>query len=394
MKNLSKQQARKLIVLCNDFHHAKKPKSIDATIDSFNTLGYVQIDTISVVNRAHLHVLWSRNHHFNQSHLEMLFENKNIFEYWSHAAAMLPMKDYQYSLYRKQQIANGDRHWHKRTSEMIEMMAHVKATITSQGPKKSSDFKHKRKTNSGWWDWKPAKLALEQLFMEGDLMVLKRQGFQKVYDLAENIISKEVTGSVPTTEEFCRHLIKRYLFAQGIGTAENIAYLRKGLKPIVQNCLLKMLEEGLLEKVCVDNQEYYALPERLALLNNRLQKKLHILSPFDNMLIQRKRLKELFDYDYQIECYVPAAKRRYGYFCLPLLYGDELVGRIDCKAYRKERVLKVNALFQEKPIKNHEKYQADLQQALIEFAAFNQCDEVVLKRSKACFAQSSQRPRR
>lgn len=255
MLNLSKQQARKLIILCNDFHHHKKHKSIDATIESFNTLGYVQIDTISVVNRAHLHVLWSRNQHFNQSHLETLFENKTIFEYWSHAAAMLPMKDYQYSLFRKQQIANGDRHWHKRTAQMIEMMAHVKATIASQGPKKSSDFKYKRESKSQWWDWKPAKLALEQLFMEGDLMVLKRQGFQKVYDLTGNIISKEVNDSVPTTEEFCRHLIKRYLFAQGIGTAENIAYLRKGLKPIVQSSLLQMFESGQLKKVCVNKQK-------------------------------------------------------------------------------------------------------------------------------------------
>lgn len=121
------------------------------------------------------------------------------------------------------------------------------------------------------------------------------------------------------------------------------------------------------------------MPERLALLDNRLQTKLHILSPFDNMVIQRKRLKELFNYDYQIECYVPAVKRRYGYFCLPILYGSELVGRIDCKAHRKERVLKVNALFQEKDIKNKEKYTAHLQQALIEFAAFNECDEVILK---------------
>ena len=134
-----------------------------------------------------------------------------------------------------------------------------------------------------------------------------------------------------------------------------------------------------LEKVSVNQQEYYALPERLTLLDNRLQKKIHILSPFDNMVIQRKRLTELFDYDYQIECYVPAVKRKFGYFCLPVLYGNELVGRIDCKAHRKDRVLKVNAIFQEKAIKDNEKYQTHLQQALIGFAIFNQCDEVVFE---------------
>jgi uncharacterized protein YcaQ len=103
----------------------------------------------------------------------------------------------------------------------------------------------------------------------------------------------------------------------------------------------------------------------------------HILSPFDNLVIQRKRLKQLFNFDYQIECYVPEAKRKFGYFCLPILYGSELVGRIDCKAHRKQRCLKVNAIFQEKPIKDKVKYQNNLKQALTEFAAFNQCDEVV-----------------
>jgi uncharacterized protein YcaQ len=129
--------------------------------------------------------------------------------------------------------------------------------------------------------------------------------------------------------------------------------------------------------VVVNKKEYFALPERLSLLNNRLNRKTHILSPFDNLLIQRKRLNCFFDYDYQIECYVPAAKRRFGYFCLPILFGDELVGRIDCKAHRKERVLSVNAMYQEKNIKNIDRYKQSLQQELNEFAKFNQCDEVV-----------------
>ncbi len=378
MHILSKQQARKLIVLCNDFHHNKKSKTLDATMESFNALGYVQIDTISVVNRAHLHVLWSRNQHFKESHLDSLFESKEIFEYWSHAAAMLPIKDYRFSLIRKQQIANGDIHWFKNKPEM---MSHVKDIIAKEGAKKSSDFKHKRKVNSGWWDWKPAKIALEQLYMEGQLMVKKRQGFQKMYELTEKLLPTEIITSMPTNEEYCQHLIKRYLYTQGIGSAENIAYLRKGLKPSVHKSLIQMYEAGELEKVSVNKQEYYALPERLSLLNNRLQTKVHILSPFDNMVIQRKRLSELFDYDYQIECYVPDAKRKFGYFCLPILYGNELVGRIDCKAHRKERILKVKAVFKEKIIKNNEKYQIKLKQALIDFAEFNQCDEVVFEKN-------------
>ena len=376
MQYLSKQQARKLIVLCNDFHHNKKLKSAKGTLTSINALGYVQIDTISVVNRAHLHVLWSRNHHFKQEHLDTLFDQKQMFEYWSHAAAMLPMKDYNYSLFRKHQLANGAKHWHKRNPKM---MAQVKEIISKEGAKKSSDFKYERESKSQWWDWKPAKLALEQLFMEGELMVEKRQGFQKLYNLTERILPVDIIPAIPSTEEFCRYLIKRYLFTQGIGTAEQIAYLRKGLKSLIHTCMLQMHNEGELNKVIVNKNEYFALPERLLLLKNRLNRKVHILSPFDNLLIQRKRLNILFDYDYQIECYVPAPKRRFGYFCLPILFGDELVGRIDCKAHRKERVLSVNAMYQEKDIQNSDQYQHGLQQALNEFAEFNECDKIVIQ---------------
>lgn len=373
MLTLGQQQARKLIVLCNDFHHSKKLKSVDATLKSIKALGYVQLDTISVVNRAHLHVLWSRNHHFKQEHLETLFATKKIFEYWAHAAALLPMEDYRYSIIRKKQITDGEVHWFKRKPEM---MAEVKQVIASEGPKKSSDFKHKRQSKSQWWDWKPAKLALEQLYMEGDLMVKNRQAFHKLYDLTDKVLPADVVTSVPTTGEFCRHLIYRYLDSQGLGNAENIAYLRKGLKPEVQLHLDEMVSEGGLIKVIVQQQKYYALPKSLSLLNNRLMKQVHILSPFDNLVIQRKRLKELFDYDYQIECYVPASKRKFGYFCLPILYGGEFVGRIDCKAYRKQKVLQINTIYQEKKIKNKEQYQDKLNQSLQKFAEFNQCEEL------------------
>ena len=373
MQHLSKQHARKLIVLSNDFHHPKKLQSVAATLNSIESLAYVQIDTISVVNRAHLHVLWSRNHHFNESHLAALFEQKKVFEYWSHAAAVLPMKDYHFSLLRKQQIADGDKHWHQCDPKMMYV---VKQTIAQEGAKKSSDFKHERKQKSQWWDWKPAKLALEQLFMQGDLMVAERQGFQKVYDLRARVLPVATNTSKPSTHAFCRYLIQSYLYTQGMATVEHIAYLRKGLKADIKACVEQMYGDNELEKVAVNKLEYYVLPERLDLLNKRQNRSVHILSPFDNMVIQRKRLAELFDYDYQIECYVPAAKRRFGYFCLPILFGNELVGRIDCKAHRKEGILKVNKVFLEKNIKDESLYQKQFNKALAEFAQFNQCSEI------------------
>ncbi len=375
VKKISPQQARKLIVLSNDFHHGRKLKSIQATLTSIEHLGYVQIDTISVVNRAHLHVLWSRNHHFKPEHLDQLFAQKTMFEYWAHAAAFLPTKDYHYSLVRKQQIAAGEKHWRTREPKM---MREIKAIINAEGPKKSSDFKHKRTSKSQWWDWKPAKIALEQLFMEGELMVVKRQGFQKVYDLTERVLPASVTQVAPSQKHLCRHLIHSYLNVQGIGNVENFVYLRKGLKSLMNQCVNEMFENNELCQISVNDKLYYALPDRLSLMNKRLNRQVHILSPFDNLVIQRKRLVDLFDYNYQIECYVPEAKRKYGYFCLPILYGDQLVGRMDCKVHRKQGVFEVKSLFQEKPIKDTQRYHKLLNQAINEFAAFNQCKEIIL----------------
>ncbi len=376
IQSLSVKQARKLVVLSNDFHAHGKLKSASASQHSLAHLGYVQIDTISVVNRAHLHVLWSRNQHFNPSHLDRMFADKQMFEYWSHAAAFLPMKDYRFSLLRKQQIAAGDKHWRKREPKMMQS---IKSIIAAEGPKKSADFKHKRASKSQWWDWKPAKIALEQLFMEGELMVLKRDGFQKVYDLTERVLPDGVDQSMPSQSEVCRYLIQRYLTAQGLGHLDNFTYLRKGLqKATMQQCLNDMIEDQTLCELEVNGGRYFALIDRLALLNKRLNRRVHLLSPFDNMVIQRQRLRDLFDYDYQIECYVPAAKRRFGYFCLPILYGDQLVGRMDCKAHRKQGVLEVKQRFWEKATKPPAHFEQQFDQALRAFAQFNDCNEVVI----------------
>lgn len=379
---LSQQQARKLIVLSNDFHHGRKLKSWQATLNSIEHLAYVQIDTISVVNRAHLHVLWSRNHHFKSEHLDQLFAQKDMFEYWSHAAAFLPIKDYRFSLIRKRQIAAGEKHWRTREPKM---MREIKAVIKAEGPKKSADFKHKHSSKSQWWDWKPAKVALEQLFMEGELMVVKREGFQKVYDLTQRVLPSTIDSTVPNQKQLCHHLIVTYLQAQGLGNVENFAYLRKGLKPLMKVCVEQMLENNELCQISINDKTYYALPDGLSLLDKRLSRQVHILSPFDNLVIQRKRLVDIFDYDYQIECYVPANKRRFGYFCLPILYGDQLVGRIDCKAHRKQRVFEVKNLYNERPLKDVHRYHELLRHAIGEFAAFNQCDEVILPEYHQCY---------
>lgn len=369
MKNtLSLKEAQKVVLLSQGINTKNKIGcGKKATYKAIEAMSYVQIDSISVVERAHHHSIWNRAENYTPAHIEQLLEDKQIFEYWSHAAAYLPMINYRYSLPRKNAFAQGNEGWFNvDKKDMLFVLERIKA----EGPLQAKDFKDNRKTKTGWWDWKPAKKALEQLFMQGELMVLKRQGFQKVYDLTERVLPSSIDTRMPSEEEYFQHLIINYLKANAIGTPEQIAYLLKGIKRSIKQHCIKMVEEGSLITITVNNQSYFALPTLNQLLNKKLNtNEVKILSPFDNLLIQRKRTKELFDYHYQIECYVPANKRKVGYFSLPLLWGDKFAGRMDAKMDRKSGVLNIINLHLE--TENTDDFVMDLKKALDKFLSFN-----------------------
>ncbi|MCJ8319027.1 MAG: winged helix DNA-binding domain-containing protein [Colwellia sp.] len=366
--SLSLPEAQKAILLSQGIHNEHKlGKGKDASYKAIKALNYVQIDSISVVERAHHHSIWNRAANYQAIHIEQLLEDKQIFEYWSHAAAYLPMADYRFSLPRKNAFAKGEYHWFNVDKKD---MAAVLDRIKADGPLRAKDFKDPRKTKTGWWDWKPAKKALEQLFMEGKLMAVKRQGFQKVYDLTERVLPANIDTNVPSEAEYFQHLAINYLNANAIGTAEQITYLLKGLKAPVKKYCLQMVEQGLLITLTVNDQIYFALPAIDNLLKKKIsRKKVKILSPFDNLLIQRKRIKALFNYDYQIECYVPADKRKVGYFSLPLLWGNTFAGRMDVKMDRKSGVLNIINLHLE--TEKADEFIVDLKPILDKFLAFN-----------------------
>ncbi len=374
---LTLAQARKIALLSQAIHKPLKVNSgKNALLDAIEQLGYVQIDSISVVERAHHHSLWNRVNNYHSTQLEQLQQDKQIFEYWSHAAAYLPMRDYRFSLPRKRAIASGDKHWFDKDPQLAQQ---ILQRITAEGPLQAKDFEHKTQRNTGWWDWKPAKKALEQLFMEGELMVVKRQGFQKVYDLSERVLPSNINTTIPSDNEYYQHLISRFLSAHGIAKPEHICYLLKGIKATIKKHCEQMLAAGQLISVEVNKQQYYALPDVTDLLSQSLTRsKVKILSPFDNLLIQRKRTLELFGFDYQIECYVPADKRQYGYFSLPLLWGQQFAGRMDVKMNRKSGILQVKHLHLETP-KIDEFLQA-LKPSLQQFMLFNQAQQLQVDR--------------
>jgi hypothetical protein len=234
------------------------------------------------------------------------------------------------------------------------------------------------------------------MFLAGEIMVSRRDGFQKVYDLTENVLPPDLDTSMPDHAEWIRFIAGRQLQALGTGTLNDIAYARTALGKFTGHAIRKDIAQALGElaeegevaiiKVGKSDKTWYADPAALARLPVRLgRRRVHVLSPFDNLVINRARMIELFGFDYQLECYVPAPKRKFGYFCLPLLWGDELVGRVDAKATRAERRLDVRCLFLESGIRpdtqRHARLMDALDTGLGEFAARNQCDTVDIKKT-------------
>lgn len=347
--------------------------------EAINHIGYVQIDTISVVERAHHHVLHSRVPQFNPAMTNKMLADGEIFEYWAHAAAFLPIADFRFSLPYKHAIKSGQTHWYRNPDK--KLMGELLERIRSDGPMRSRDIEAGTTKHAGWWDWKPAKKALEQLYMQGDLMISDRTGFQKTYDLTERVLPAHVNTKNPSMEEFSTHIVDQQLRCHGVVALKGITYQRRNaeLRKAVKNLVDDRLAQGVLEQIKLRSGETFiveagALDGPLPRLSNRMV----ILSPFDNSVIQRERLKALFQYDYQIECYVPAAKRQYGYFCLPLLYRDEFVGRMDCKAHRRLRLLEIKSLYFEKFNFDDELLLAAFLAALKKFCQFQECDRVSL----------------
>jgi uncharacterized protein YcaQ len=379
-KSLSIHQARKLVLLSQRLPPAKQAGSaMAATLAAIEHLGYIQIDTISAVQRAHHHTLWNRNPRYKTSHLNQLVVDKQVFEYWSHAAAYLPMRDYRHSLHRKQAITNGDQgHWYVRDQPLMKS---VLKRIETEGPLLVKDFENTGK-KTGEWTRKPAKCALENLFMQGELMVPYRVNFHKVYDLTERVLPEGIDITLPDPDEHARFLITRYLQANGLGQAAEMAYLLKNTKPLIATCLLEMVTNQELLNIEVGEHQYYALPASLELLDKPLARnKLKILSPFDNLLIQRKRMQALFDFNYLIECYVPEAKRQYGYFSLPILWNGKLVARMDCRTDRKNSLLHIHHLALEPMLVKTEAFALALSKELKSFLEFNNCSSLKLHKA-------------
>lgn len=375
MESLSLAQAQKIALLSQGLPHRKlSGNAYQRTVQTMEHLGYVQIDTISVVQRAHHHVLWSRQPDYQTHHLDRMVKDKVAYEYWSHAASYLAMRDFRFSLPRKHAIKSGkQKHWFRKNAKL---MSHVIERIEAEGPLMAKDFESSVTKKTGW-ESKPTKQALETLYMQGDLMIAERKNFHKVYDLTERVLPENIDTTLPSPDEHARFLVLNYLRTHGIGQTNEMVYLLKDMKVHLHAALNELREEGLVAETNVEGERYFTTTPSLELLNKKLKRKqAKILSPFDNLLIQRTRAQKLFNFDYILECYVPAAKRKHGYFCLPVLWDGKLVARVDCKAHKKASELEVISLHVEPSLKDIDAFRAAFDLELASFASFNQVESV------------------
>lgn len=367
----------------------------NATLKAIEQLGHVQIDTISVVARAHHHILHSRVPNYQPRHLDLLQQQGAIFEHWYHAAAYLPMRDYRFALPLMGKMQRREERWVRSHDD--KLMREVLHYVAGEGPTRARDFETpSREGASGWWNWKPAKSALEQLFMQGDLMITGREGFQKIYDLRERVLPEGVDTRIPSDAEMAGYLIDNTLRSHGIASVACMTHgrIHATYRDAVKVSISEQLEDGQLQEVQHSGGKVmYSRPGLFEQRTPAAPARVKILSPFDNVVIQRPRGQTIFDFDYQIECYVPEAKRRFGYFCLPLLYKDNLIGRADCKAHRREGRFEVKSLHIENfNVPGGQDVSADrsadlafaeaLHAALKTFARFNGCEQLQFTRTQ------------
>lgn len=369
---LTRPEVRKIILHASGLaKRAQFGRGKEGAYKVIDHLGFVQVDTNYVVERAHHHQLWSRVPDYKPGWLEELQSEGRIHEFWTRDSGFMPMNEFRFSYPIKNAWA---AKW-KLTPAEITLMRKILDRISREGPLKASDFENDRVTkNKGWWDWRPSKLALERLHLDGRLVATRSKNFHKLYDLPENVIPSGVDKTVPTGEEYARHVIRRGLGALGVAYQNEIAWSGRLVKDnLIKGEMKKMTDEGELCLVEIDGLKgpIYTLTRFLKKKIN-LSGDLFILSPFDIVNVFRRRLRDFFDFDYQIECFVPAPKRKYGYFSLPILTGDTFIARMDSKADRKEKVLLINNLHFEK-VKLTKPTISQLSDALSAFAKFNQC---------------------
>ncbi len=355
--SLSIADARKLAVAAQGFDTPRpQTKATQRQVDAIITrLGVLQIDSVNALVRSQELPLFARLGNHNRNAIPKATEAKKIFEYWGHEAAHLPVSLHPLFRWKMNAARTGKvTHW-GLTSFYEENKAFVKRMlkhVEKNGPTTSRELSTRTEKKGTWWDWDEAKVALEYLFLTGQLMSRGRgSDFARIYDTPERVLPRHVLDAPTPSEDNARkQLLVRSAIAQGVAIASDLADYYRQKPAAVRPLIAELVEEGELRAVAVDGWTEKAFVHR----NAKLSKQLHataLLSPFDSLVWCRPRNERLFNFHYRIEIYTPKEKRQFGYYVLPFMMNGELVGRVDLKGDRGNSTLMVNSVNVEKGVK-------------------------------------------
>ena len=395
---LRTEDARHLLLhlqgLLDDPGRRVTPALLRRTIER---MGFVQLDSINIVARAHHMILASRFDAYRPEHLHVLIERRRrLFEHWTHDASVIPTEFFLPWRHRCRRMADSPRNlgWVKSRlgRNWSKTLQAVKDRIADEGPRMSKDFEHKPGQASAWWGWKPSKAALEYLWWRGDLTIAARVNFHKVYDLTERCFPDLHDQDPPDVTEFVDWACRSALERLGVASTKEISDFFGMISRVeARSWCTAQSAAGTIVPVQVDStnglatHDAYALPgwrrrlaqARRSLAQEQARERFRLLSPFDPVIRERKRLERLFGFAYRFEAFVPAPKRKYGYYVLPVLAGDRLVARCDAKLHRKRSTLEIKGLWWE-PGRGSKKDRRRFDGATTRLATFLEADTVEL----------------
>ena len=371
-------------------------QAIHKTVEQLN---YVQIDTLNLIQRSHYIIPWSRLGPYQTAdfdHLIYSSEHRVLFEGVQTVASIIPLKDYRY---QRGLDDKGRETLHKWYTSMLKqegvenLVPLVLERIRQEGALRAADFEYEGPKRGSWWDWKPAKTALEYLFVTGDLMVTNRVNFQRVYDLTERVLPDWVDTTPPSSLERDRYWVEQGLIAMGICLPDKVAeygfHMRRASPKALGDELLKqgiivpvqgILADGDVHELVVHRDQVECLQK---VADGEIQAlRTTFLSFFDSLFWCRGRDLQLWGYQNLLEAYLPAGKRKYGYFCLSILHKDRLVGRFDPKLERKAGVLRIKALYLEQGVEPDEELVSGVASAMRDFMRFHAAKELVIEKSQ------------
>ena len=349
VESLSAAQARRVALAAQGFGRPAGTVGTRQLNSAIQRLGLLQLDSINVYERSHYLPMFARLGAYDKALLDRLTFGKrsNYIEYWAHEAAIIPTDDWPLWRWKMEQLRHRDHAREPWVQENAAMLDWLRAELAERGPVAASQIEHDSNKRAGpWWGWSDVKRGLEYLFRWGDAASAGRTRFERSYALAERSLPTEVHGRVITREDAHRALVERSAAALGVATTSDLADYYRLKSADVRPAIADLAEAGVLLPVTVRGWSQPAWLHRDARIPRRIETTA-LLSPFDPVVWDRARALRMFGFHYRIEVYTPAPKRTYGYYTLPLLIDDALVGRIDLKSDRQGKVLRVQSAWRE-----------------------------------------------